>query len=117
MIVKIQAPDALSAIIKDSKEKLCSQVEEAAKKYVTMLVELGADVDYETKTGLTPMICCAMKGNFKCAEAVLLDPWSRPLANPFRKNRFGEDARGRSIRRQGARLNHGLLFPPSFHEI
>eukprot|EP00949_MAST-11_sp_MAST-11-sp1_P000784 g784.t1 len=65
-----------------------------SKKYVTMLVELGADVDYETKTGLTPMICCAMKGNFKCAEAVLLDPWSRPLANPFRKNRFGEDARG-----------------------
>ena len=40
-------------------------------------VDVGADVDYETMSGLTPLIACAEKGSIKVAKMILLDPWNR----------------------------------------
>jgi hypothetical protein len=55
-------------------------------------VDIGADVDYETMSGLTPLIACAEKGSIKVAKMILLDPWNRPLADPWRKNKLGQTA-------------------------
>ena len=67
-------------------------------------VDVGADVDYETMSGLTPLIACAEKGSIKVAKAILLDPFNRPLADPFRKNKLGKTARDIAVEKKRTRF-------------
>ena len=73
-------------------------------KRAKQFVECGADVDYETSSGLTPLIACAEKGSVRCAKVILLDPWNRPLANPFRKNKLGKTAREVAVQHKRTRF-------------
>eukprot|EP00505_MAST-04D_sp_SCG-Rhode-Island_P000663 Stramenopile-MAST_4_protein_663 len=59
-------------------------------KWAIKFVEEGADVNYQTLSGLTPIIACAEKGSLRCLKAIMFDPFDRPLANPWKKNRLGK---------------------------
>ena len=73
-------------------------------KRAKQFVECGADVDYETLSGLTPLIACAEKGSVRCAKVILLDPWNRPLADPFRRNKLGKTAREVAVEHKRTRF-------------